>query len=94
MNLRLYNRPKNRIMAIIKLTTAQKTYLVSELEELVDNYEVYELDSPNNYDAILSLLTEMFNIDWNLNVPESIVDDYLSSFFRKELSTTHTKEYN
>ena len=73
-------------MAGIKLTTAQKTYLISELKELVDNYEVYELDSPNNYGAILSLLTEMFNIDWNLNVPESIVDEYLTSYFKEELA--------
>lgn len=72
-------------MVEAKLTTAQKSYLVSELKEVVDNYEAYDLDSPNDYDTILSLLTEMINEDWGINIGESVVDTYLISFFEKEL---------
>ena len=36
-----------------RLTLQQKQYLVSELKDVVDNYEVYELDSPSDYDTIL-----------------------------------------
>ena len=44
-------------MERVRLTLQQKQYLVSELKDVVDNYEVYELDSPNDYATILSILT-------------------------------------
>ena len=46
-----------------RLTLQQKQYLVTELKDVVDNYEVYELDSPNDYATILSILTGMLNED-------------------------------
>lgn len=73
-------------MAEVKLTTAQKSYLVSELKEVVDNYEVYDLDSPNDYGLILSLLTEVFNEDWHTSLSEDDIDDYLVTYFKKELA--------
>ena len=73
-------------MAEVKLTTAQKSYLVSELKEVVDNYEVYDLDSPNDYGHILSLLTEVFNEDWHTSLSEDDIDDYLVTYFKKELA--------
>lgn len=59
---------------------------VSELKELVDNYEVYDLDSPNDYGLILSLLTEMFNGDWHISLSEDDIDDYLVTYLKKEFS--------
>ena len=59
---------------------------VSELKELVDNYEVYDLDSPNDYGLILSLSTEVFNGDWHTSLSEDDIDDFLVVYFKKELA--------
>lgn len=69
------------------LTNQQKKYLVSELKDVVDNYEVFELDSPIDYDSILSILTGMLNEDWNTDFPESTVDEYLNEYFIKEIKS-------
>ena len=61
-------------MERVRLTLQQKQYLVSELKDVVDNYEVYELDSPNDYATILSILTGMLNE---------------TSYFKEELSKTN-----
>ncbi len=74
-------------MKDIYLTNQQKKYLVSELKDVVDNYEVFELDSPNDYDSILSILTGMLNEDWNTDFPESTVDEYLNEYFIKEIKS-------
>ena len=57
-------------MERVRLTLQQKQYLVSELKDVVDNYEVYELDSPNDYATILSILTGMLNEDWHTHFSE------------------------
>ena len=44
-------------MERVRLTSQQKQYLVTELKDVVDNYEAYELESPNDYATILSILT-------------------------------------
>ena len=54
----------------------QKQYLVSELKDVVDNYEVYELDSPNDYATILSILTGMLNEDWHTHFSEVEIDEF------------------
>lgn len=74
-------------MKDIYLTNQQKKYLVSELKDVVDNYEVFELDSPIDYDSILSILTGMLNEDWNTDFPESTVDEYLNEYFIKEIKS-------
>ena len=73
-------------MEDVRLTKQQKQYLVSELKDVVDNYEAYELDSPEDYGAVLSLLTGIFNEDWHTNLSEAVVDDYLVAFFKQELA--------
>lgn len=73
-------------MKEVKLTVQQKQYLVSELKDVVDNYEVYELDSPKDYGAVLTLLTGIFNEDWQTNLPETVINDYLVTYFKQELS--------
>ncbi len=45
----------------------QKQFLVSELKDVVDNYEAYELESPKDYGEVLSLLTGIFNEEWLTN---------------------------
>ena len=70
-----------------RLTLQQKQYLVSELKDVVDNYEVYELDSPNDYATILSILTGMLNEDWHTDCPESTVDEYLNEYFKTEIKS-------
>ncbi len=72
-------------MKEIRLTIQQQIYLVSELKDLVDNYEVYELESIDNYGEVLTLLTGMFNEDWNTHFPESVIDEFLTMYFKKEL---------
>ncbi len=68
-----------------RLTQQQQLYLVSELKDLVDNFEVYELESVENYGEVLTLLTGIFNEDWNTHIPESVIDDYLAMYFKMEL---------
>ncbi len=72
-----------------RLTKGQKDYLVAELKDLVDNYEVYELESPHEYTTILSILTGMFNEDWNTHFSETEIDEFLTSYFEKELSVVN-----
>lgn len=74
-------------MERVRLTLQQKQYLVTELKDVVDNYEVYELDSPNDYDIILSILTGMLNEDWHTDFPESTVDEYLNEYFKTEIKS-------
>lgn len=69
-----------------KLTKFQKYYLVAELKDLVDNYEVYELESPNDYTSILSILTGMLNEDWNTHFSEVEIDEFLNDYFITELN--------
>ena len=69
-----------------KLTKFQKDYLVAELKDLVDNYEVYELESPNDYTSILSILTGMLNEDWNTHFSEVEIDEFLNDYFITELN--------
>ena len=76
-------------MERVRLTLQQKQYLVSELKDVVDNYEVYELDSPSDYDTILSILTGMLNEDWHTHFSEEEIDEYLTSYFKEELSKTN-----
>lgn len=68
-----------------RLTLQQKQYLVSELKDVVDNYEVYELDSPSDYDTILSILTGMLNEDWHTDFSESTIDEFLNEYFITEI---------
>ena len=70
-----------------RLTLQQKQYLVSELKDVVDNYEVYELDSPSDYDTILSILTGMLNEDWNTHFSEVEIDEFLNDYFKTELKS-------
>ena len=70
-----------------KLTKFQKDYLVAELKDLVDNYEVYELESPNDYTSILSILTGMLNEDWNTHFSEVEIDEFLNDYFKTELKS-------
>jgi hypothetical protein len=72
-------------MKDLQLTKQQQLYLVSELKDVVDNYEAYELESPDDYNVVLALLTEIFNEDWNTQLPESVIDDYLAMYFKNEL---------
>ena len=69
-----------------RLTKQQQTYLVSELKDVVDNYEAFELDSVEDYGEILTLLTVMFNEDWRTDISEEVVDDCLATYFKLELS--------
>jgi hypothetical protein len=69
-----------------RLTKQQQIYLVSELKDVVDNYEAYELESIYDYGEILTLLTGMFNEDWRTDIPEGVVDDFLATYFKQELS--------
>ena len=69
-----------------KLTKFQKDYLVAELKDLVDNYKVYELESPNDYTSILSILTGMLNEDWNTHFSEVEIDEFLNDYFITELN--------
>lgn len=69
-----------------RLTKQQQTYLVSELKDVVDNYEAFELDSVEDYGEILILLTGMFNEDWRTDISEEVVDDCLATYFKLELS--------
>jgi len=73
-------------MEEVKLSVQQKHYLVSELKDVVDNFEAYELDSIEDYGAVLSLLTGIFNVDWQTNLSEAVIDDYLTEYFKQELS--------
>ena len=73
-------------MEDVRLTKQQKQYLVSELKDVVDNYEAYELDSPEDYGAVLSLITGIFNEDWQTNLSETVIDEYLVAFFKQELA--------
>ena len=68
-----------------RLTIHQKKYLVSELKDVVDNFEVFELDSPNDYDSILSILTGMLNEDWHTDFSESTIDEFLNEYFITEI---------
>ena len=70
-----------------RLTLQQKQYLVSELKDVVDNYEVYELDSPNDYAPILSILTGMLNEDWHTHFSEVEIDEFLNDYFKTELKS-------
>ena len=76
-------------MERVRLTLQQKQYLVTELKDVVDNYEVYELESPNDYATILSILTGMLNEDWHTDFSEVEIDEYLTSYFKEELSKTN-----
>ena len=69
-----------------RLTKQQQIYLVSELKEVVDNYEAFELESVEDYGEILTLLTRMFNEDWRTDISEEVVDDCLATYFKQELS--------
>ena len=73
-------------MKEVRLTRHQKQYLVSELKDVVDNYEAYELESVDDYGEVLTLLTRMFNEDWRTDISEEVVDDCLATYFKKELS--------
>ena len=73
-------------MKEVRLTIQQKQYLVSELKDVVDNYEAYGLESPKDYGEVLSLLTGIFNEDWHTNLPETVIDDYLATYFKQELA--------
>jgi len=73
-------------MEEVRLTMQQKQYLVSELKDVVDNYEAYELSSVENYGEVLSLLTEIFNEDWQTKVSEEIIDECLATYFKQVLS--------
>lgn len=64
-----------------KLNIQQQLYLILELKDVVDNYNAYNLDTPNDYDAVLTILTEMFNDDWRTHYSESIIDHFLASYF-------------
>ena len=68
-----------------RLTIHQKKYLVSELKDVVDNFEVFELDSPIDYDSILSILTGMLNEDWQTDFSESTIDEFLNEYFITEI---------
>ncbi len=70
-----------------RLTLQQKQYLVSELKDVVDNYEVYELDSPSDYDTILSILTGMLNEDWHTHFSEVEIDEFFNDYFKTELKS-------
>ena len=70
-----------------RLTLQQKQYLVTELKDVVDNYEVYELDSPNDYAIILSILTGMLNEDWHTHFSEVEIDEFLNDYFKTELKS-------
>ena len=70
-----------------RLTLQQKQYLVAELKDVVDNYEVYELDSPSDYDTILSILTGMLNEDWHTHFSEVEIDEFLNDYFKTELKS-------
>ena len=70
-----------------RLTLQQKQYLVSELKDVVDNYEVYELDSPSDYDTILSILTGMLNEEWHTHFSEVEIDEFLNDYFKTELKS-------
>lgn len=74
-------------MERVRLTLQQKQYLVSELKDVVDNYEVYELDSPSDYDTILSILTGMLNEDWHTHFSEVEIDEFLNDYFKTELKS-------
>jgi hypothetical protein len=69
-----------------RLTKEQQIYLVSELKDVVDNYEAFELESVEDYGEILTLLTRMFNEDWRTDISEEVVDDCLATYFKQELS--------
>ena len=69
-----------------RLTKQQQIYLVSELKDVVDNYEAFELESVEDYGEILTLLTGMFNEDWRTDISEEVVDDCLATYFKHELS--------
>ena len=69
-----------------RLTKQQQIYLVSELKDVVDNYEAFELESVEDYGEVLTLLTEMFNEDWRTDISEEVVDDCLATYFKQELS--------
>lgn len=69
-----------------RLTKFQKDYLIAELKDLVDNYEVYELESPNDYTSILSILTGILNEDWNTRFYEVEINEFLVLYFKEELS--------
>ena len=73
-------------MKEFRLTKQQQIYLVSELKDVVNNFEAYELESIYDYGEILTLLTRMFNEDWRTDIPEEIVDDFLATYFKQELS--------
>ena len=69
-----------------RLTKQQQTYLVSELKDVVDNYEAFELESVEDYGEVLTLLTGIFNEDWRTDISEDVVDDCLTTYFKQELS--------
>lgn len=69
-----------------RLTKQQQTYLVSELKDVVDNYEAFELESVEDYGEVLTLLTGIFNEDWQTDISEEVVDDCLATYFKQELS--------
>ena len=69
-----------------RLTKQQQIYLVSELKDVVANYEAFELESVEDYGEILTLLTRMFNEDWRTDISEEVVDDCLATYFKQELS--------
>ena len=73
-------------MKEFRLTKQQQIYLVSELKDVVDNFEAYELESIYDYGEILTLLTRMFNEDWRTDISEEVVDDCLATYFKQELS--------
>ena len=73
-------------MKEVRLTMQQKQYIVSELKDVVDNYETYELESPKDYGAVLSILTGIFNAEWQTNLPETVIDDFLAAYFKQELT--------
>lgn len=69
-----------------RLTRQQQIYLVSELKDVVDNYEAFELESVEDYGEVLTLLTGIFNEDWQTDISEEVVDDCLATYFKQELS--------
>ena len=58
----------------------------TDLDKFTDNYEIYELESPNDYTSILSILTGMLNEDWNTHFSEVEIDEFLNDYFITELN--------
>ena len=71
---------------VIELINMSENDILGLIESGMDNYEAYELESPKDYGAVLSLLTGIFNEDWQTNLPETVIDDYMAEYFKQELA--------